>query len=205
MTVITEFRIVVPVNKIKNIELTTKTLKDLSCQKIDAVFFLRMAFVFITLLIMSENLTAQKVLVVEKIGKFRHYNFYEGEKCKIRAALPDTLLRGTLWLNDDSSIAVSGWRPYQVDLKNITSVYKRFGFPSKSAPVIAIGGVGIFAIIAFNHLINNEQVFTSDMFIISGTMLGISAITFSLSEKKIRIGKRWKVKILDYSFSKESN
>ena len=83
-------------------------------------------------------------------------------------------------------------------LRDINSVYKKIYFPSKYGKLIGIGGIGIFAIIAFNHLINNEQVFTPDMFIISGSMLAISAITISLSEKRCRIGNRWKVKILDY-------
>ncbi len=159
---------------------------------------IKKTILFVILLSMACLAFAQKTMVVEKIGTSRRYFFHKDDLCKIRASRPDTLLKGTLWHIGDSAISVLGWRPYEVPLRDINSVYKKIYFPSKYGKLIGIGGIGIFAIIAFNHLINNEQVFTPDMFIISGSMLAISAITISLSEKRCRIGNRWKVKILDY-------
>ncbi|MCX6278414.1 MAG: hypothetical protein NT004_09990 [Bacteroidetes bacterium] len=143
------------------------------------------------------QILAQKTLMVEKIGTTRRYFFKEEDYCKIRAARPDTMIAGKLWDIGANSITISSMRPYQVRLQDITSVYKKFYFPTKFGRLIGIGGVGIFAIITINHLINNEQVFTPDMFIISGSMLALSAISLSLSEKRCRIGNSWKVKILD--------
>jgi hypothetical protein len=141
---------------------------------------------------------SQKTMMVEKIGTSRRYFFYKDDFIKIRSTNPDTLLKGKLWHIGDSSIFVYGWRQVEVNLRDASSVYKKFLFPAKFGRLIGIGGIGIFAIITVNHLINNEQVFTPDMFLISGSMLAVSAISLSLSEKRCRIGNRWKIKILDY-------
>jgi len=152
---------------------------------------------FIFCLLVACQALPQKTFIVEKMGTSRRYSFKEDDFCKIRITNPDTLLTGKLWFIGASSVTISGMRPYEVRLNNIAFVYKKFSFPAKFGRMIGIGAIGIFAIITFNHLINNEQVFTPDMFIISGSMLGLSAISLSLSEKRCRIGNRWKVKILD--------
>jgi hypothetical protein len=140
---------------------------------------------------------SQKTLMVEKIGTSRKYFYHAGDYLKIRILKQDTLLRGKLWSIHDSMISISELRPLDVRLGDINSVYKRFAFPNKFGKYLCVGGAGIFAIIAFNHLINNEQVFTKDMYILSGSMIGAGLISISLSEKRCRTDKRWKVKVLD--------
>lgn len=140
---------------------------------------------------------AQKVMLVEKIGTSRKYFYHTGDYLKLRVSKPDTLLRGKLWSVSDSMISVAGFLPIDVRLGDIGSVYKQFYFPKKFSGYMVIGSLGIFTIIGFNHLINNEQVFTSDMFIISGSMLGAGLISFSLTEKRCKTSRRWKIKVLE--------
>jgi hypothetical protein len=140
---------------------------------------------------------AQKTLMVEKIGSSRKYFYHAGDYLKLRVSHEDTLLKGKLWSISDSVISVAELRPFDVRLSDIGSVYKKFAFPKKFGRIVGVGGVAIFAIIAFNHLINNEQVFTPDMYIITGSMLGASLISWSLSEKRCRTDKGWKLKVLD--------
>lgn len=144
---------------------------------------------------------AQKTIVVEKIGTSRKYFYHAGDYLKLRVSKLDTLLKGKLWSLGDSVISVAELRPFDVSLHDINSVYKQFSYPKKFAKIVAIGSAGIFAVIGINHLINNEQVFTPDMFIISGAMLGASLISLSLSEKRCRTDKRWKIKILDVNLN----
>jgi len=139
--------------------------------------------------------------LIEKSGTSRKYYYHAGDYLKLRVSSQDTLLKGKLWSIRDSLISISELRPFDVRLSDIRSVYKQFYFPKKFGTYMAIGGLGIFAIIGFDHLINNEQVFTTDMFIISGSMLGAGLISFSLSEKRCRIGLRWKVKVLDININ----
>jgi hypothetical protein len=150
------------------------------------------------LLCLITNLAfAQKTMMVEKIGTSRKYFYHTDDYLKIRILKQDTLLRGKLSSIQDSLITISELRPLDVRLGDINSVYKQFAFPRKFGKYVCVAGAGIFAIIAFNHLINNEQVFTRDMYILSGSMIGAGLISISLSEKKCRTYKRWKVKVLD--------
>ena len=151
-----------------------------------------LVFVFATGLVQ-----AQKTLLVEKLGTSHRYFYHNGDYLKLRVSKLDTLLKGKLWSVNDSSISVEELRPFDVRLSDIGSVYKQFAFPKKFGRIVGIGSIGIFAIIAFNHLINNEQVFTPDMFIISGSLLGASIISLSLKEKRCNTRKGWKVKVLD--------
>ncbi len=140
---------------------------------------------------------SQKTMLVEKIGTGRKYYYHPGAHLKLRVSKQDTLLIGKLLEIDDSVISVEALRPFDVRIRDIGSVYKQFYFPTKFGRYLALGGAGIFAIIGFDHLINHEQVFTRDMFIISGTMLAGSAITLSFGQKRCRMGVRWKIKVLD--------
>jgi hypothetical protein len=143
------------------------------------------------------HLSAQRTLMVEKTGSSKKYFYHTGDYMKLRVSKQDTLLKGKLWSIRDSTVSISELRPFDVRLGNIGSVYKQFAFPKRFGRYMGIAGVSIFAIMAFNHLINNEQVFTTDMYIISGSLLGVGLISFSLKEKRCRTDRGWKIKVLD--------
>ncbi|MCX6269099.1 MAG: hypothetical protein NTW16_17390 [Bacteroidetes bacterium] len=140
---------------------------------------------------------AQKTLLIEKIGTSRKYFYHAGDYMKLRVSRQDTLLKGKLWSVHDSVISISELRPFDVRIKDIGSVYKQFSFPKKFGKYMAIGSMVLFTVIAANHLINNEQVFTPDMFILSGSLLGAGIISLSLSEKRCKTSRRWKIKVLN--------
>ncbi|MEI7898012.1 MAG: hypothetical protein WCJ26_13320 [bacterium] len=153
--------------------------------------------VLLVLIFLNGLAFGQRTLMVEKIGTSRKYFFHTGDYIKLRVSKQDTLLKGKLWSIHDSLVSVSELRPFDVRLNDIGSVYKQFAYPKKFARIVGIGSAAIFAIITFNHLVNNEQVFTPDMFIISGSLLGASLISLSLSEKRCKMSRGWKVKVLD--------
>jgi hypothetical protein len=155
--------------------------------------------VLLVLFFVSGCLSAQKTLMVEKSGTSRKYFYHTGDFMKLRVSAQDTLLRGKLWYIHDSLISVSELRPFDVRITDIGSVYKQFSFPKKFGKYMIIASGALFTIIGINHLINNEQVFTPDMFIITGSMLGAGLISLSLGEKRCNTGKRWKIKVLDIS------
>lgn len=150
------------------------------------VFYFVTSFVF-----------AQKTLLVEKIGTSRKYFYHAEDYLKLRVSKQDTLLKGKLWSIRDSVISVAELRLFDVRLSEISSVYKRFAFPKKFARYMGYGSAAFFGIIVINHLLNNEQVFTPDLFIISGSILGAGLISLSLSEKRCKTDKGWKIKVLD--------
>jgi len=153
-------------------------------------------------IVFSCNLFAQKKILVEKIGTNRKYYFNIGDDLKLKVKPYDTIIRGELMDISDSKILITGLRMNDVMIKDIGSVYKHYAFPKKFAINTAIFGGAIFTIIVVNHLINNETVFTSDLFIISGSFIAASLISLSFSQKQCKIGSRWKIKVLDFSIPK---
>ncbi|MEI6898819.1 MAG: hypothetical protein WCL00_02980 [Bacteroidota bacterium] len=141
----------------------------------------------------------QTRMLVEKMGSRSKYYFFAGDRIKLKITPFDTILKGRVWSIGDSLISVSRFGINDLKIRNIGSVYKEFSFPKKLAKKTAIFGGVIFLVIMTNHLINNEKVFTPDLFIISGASLGVSLISFSFSQRQCRIGPRWKIKILDFS------
>ncbi|MCK9424106.1 MAG: hypothetical protein M0Q38_16090 [Bacteroidales bacterium] len=143
------------------------------------------------------HIYAQKTLMVEKIGTLRKYYYHVGDPMKLKVSKQDTLLRGKLWSLGDSMIYIAELRPFEVHLKDVGSVYKKFAFPRRLGKMLIFGSAGIFGIIVVDHLINNEPVFTPDLFIIAGSTMGAGLISLSLSQKRCRIGNTWKLKILN--------
>ncbi|HNW73042.1 MAG: hypothetical protein PHP04_06760 [Bacteroidales bacterium] len=145
----------------------------------------------------TASASAQKTMMVEKIGTSHRYFFKTGDYIKLKISKPDTLLKGKLWSIDDSAVFVSDFRPFEVSVRQINAVYKRFDAPRKMAYTTLIGSLGIFCIITINHVINNETVISPDALLISGGVAAAGLITLSFSEKKMKTGSRWKIKILD--------
>jgi hypothetical protein len=158
---------------------------------------MRQSLCLLFLLLVSGSILAQKTLMIEKVGTSRRFFFHEGDYIKIRAIHPDTLIEGKIWAIRDSTISIHGWRTMTFSISDIKAVYRNIHFLQKLSKYAAIGGGVLFGVIVFNHLINNEQVFTNDLFIISGSFLAISGVSFLLSEQKYKTGERWKIKILD--------
>jgi hypothetical protein len=140
---------------------------------------------------------AQKSLMVEKIGTPTRYFYKKGDYIKLKVIDGDSVIKGKLWDIDDSVISIEGFHPFDLKINNIGFVFKQYSFPKKLSKYLGIFSAVIFGAITVNHLINNEQVFTPDMLIISGAFAGGSLISFAFSERRCKIGNRWKIKIMD--------
>jgi hypothetical protein len=62
---------------------------------------------------------------------------------------------------------------------------------------LLIAGAGYFVLDSFNNLINNEQVFVPETMLISGCVMAAGVAIIPFWQKKIKIGIRWKLKIMD--------
>ena len=152
---------------------------------------------FLLMIIFSISSIAQKTLLVEKIGRSAKYYYHVGDKIKVKTLENKTVYNGVLTEIRDSSITISSISGNLISVADITYVYRQFpGIRRLGFYLMGFGGV-IFLVIAVNNLINNDQVFTQYAFIVSGSFIGAGLISLALSEKRYKIGTRWKVKILD--------
>jgi hypothetical protein len=152
---------------------------------------------FFLFIIFSFSSTAQKTLLVEKIGKSAKYYYHVGDKIKLQSSERKTVHKGVLSWISDTSIVISSISNDFVKINDIQCIYKQFAAPRKLGIRLGEFGVVIFLVMVANNLITNSQVFTQYVFIVSGSFLAAGLISLAFSEKPCKIGDRWKVKILD--------
>lgn len=140
------------------------------------------------------NNPESKTLLLEKLGTHQRYAYRPGDVIKLKTKNSE-FMNSYLWEINDSSISVGQNRPLL--LRKIESVFPQFSFPKKFGMYMFIAGVAYFTVISFNHLINNEIVFTKDVFIVPTALFGAGLISVSLSQKRCKIGDRWKLKVLE--------
>jgi len=147
------------------------------------------------LLTVLSDVSAQKTLVVEKIGTSTRYAFHLGDDVKIRTKKQNVIVKSYLWNLTDSSMTIG---PHTtIPISDISAVYKNYHFPKLMTRFLFIAGAGYFILDSFNNLINKEQVFVPQTMIISASLIGVSAAIIPLGQKKCRIGIRWKLKVMD--------
>lgn len=152
---------------------------------------------WILLSLISSECISQKTLMLEKIGSKRKFFFHSNDKFMLRLNKPDTFISGRLWDVNEKNITVQTYPPVTIQLENIRYVYidhkfaKRFG-----VYCVAFSGV-TFGVITINHLLNNEQVFTPDMAYLTLPFLAAGILSLSLSRERVKIGLKWKLKVLD--------
>ncbi|MGA2823985.1 MAG: hypothetical protein ABSE72_10725 [Bacteroidales bacterium] len=143
--------------------------------------------------------SAQKTLVLEKIGTPTRYGFHLGDDVKIRTKKQNLIIKSYLWNLTDSSVTIGSHTTIQ--LSDISAVYRNIYFPHLMTRILLYAGAGYFILDSFNNLINHERVFIPQTMIISGSLIGVSLAIIPLSQKKCKIGIRWKLKIMDINLN----
>jgi len=139
----------------------------------------------------------QKTLLLEKMGSKRKFFFHNEDKFMLRTAKPDTFMAGHLWDIGEKSITLQTYVPITVKYENIRFVYKDYRFPNRFGKFCIIFSGVTFGAITLNHLFYHERVFTPDMAYYTLPFLGVGILSVSLSRERMKIGLKWKLKVLD--------
>jgi hypothetical protein len=135
-----------------------------------------------------------KTLLLWKLGTNKKYAYKVEDKIKL-VTVNRELMYNFIWEISDTMISLEQKKPLAV--KDIILVYPQFYFPKKFGRYMFIAGVAYFTVVSINHLINNEPVFTRDVFIVPTVLFGAGLVSISLSQKRCRIGDHWKLKVLE--------
>jgi len=160
-----------------------------SCQKI-------ILLVVLLTLIVSKALP-QNTLLLEKVGTKRKFFFHCEDKFMLRTNKPDTFISGRLWDFNEKNITIQTYIPVTVKFDNIRFVYKDHKFAKKFGFYCVLFSGVTFGVITINHLLNNEQVFTPDMAYLTLPFMAAGILSFSFSRERMKIGLKWKLKVLD--------
>jgi hypothetical protein len=152
---------------------------------------------FFYCLIVSLNIQAQKILLVEYAGTIKNIKYYEGDNIHLRIK-NDTVafhLRGRLTQIRDSSIIIDYCN--EVSIIDIDAVFReRTGIRIAQSAMI-ISGTGFFIVDTFNRIINNESPLVDQQTAVIGGSIATAGLVMTLfNERKFNIRDKWRVKIL---------
>lgn len=158
--------------------------------------------VFILLLLVFSPVFAQRILLVEKAGKFKNFKYFVGDDITLRLEDGNEKHRGTIHEITDSSILINF--DNEIMLSDIKMVLKpRWGW-SLLRNVTRIAGMGYMVLDVVNNTINNSSpiVDESTMFIGAG-MVAFSYAILPLHNRQMKKGNKWRIKVLNLSLDDE--
>lgn len=155
--------------------------------------FILFACIFMQL---SSGLFAQKVFVVEKIGRAKHFIYKTDHRIRLQAGEPPVIISGNLTGISDTALVIDHFTP--VKISNILRVEKPRSFWLHSTPKWFVASIAYAVGSMINHWINPAPANDNTILPVSGSLAGIGIISYQMSYRKIPVGDKWKVKVLDF-------
>ncbi|MFH1160608.1 MAG: hypothetical protein V1733_06650 [bacterium] len=150
------------------------------------------------ILVLTVTSYAQKILVVEKIGRGRWFSYKEGDNIRLETKKDKFHFSDQITRITDSSIILGGYsRISLADILYVDKVYKNR--KANGRLLIIAGGLSI-GISSFNHRLNNQPVIDPVFLSVGVAISSLGLLWYSLAKRKYHIGNKWKLKVLDYSF-----
>lgn len=147
------------------------------------------------------NVQAQRILLVEKPGTFKNFKYFVGDAIILKTLPFGEKIAGSIHIITDSSIVVNF--DHEIMLNEIESVLKpRWGFSLLSG-FTRYAGAGYLILDIVNNAINHEVMVDKNTLIISGSLVAFSYALVPLHYRKLTIGKRWRIKVLNLSMDEE--
>ncbi len=154
------------------------------------------------LLILTVVAHSQRILLVEKAGKFKNYKYAVGDNITVRTHPYGEKHSGTLHEVTDTSILLNF--DDEIMLKDIQRIIRpRWGL-SFVSKITRIAGAGYFVLDVVNNAITgNPTIVDKTTLLISGGLVAFSYALVPLQNKRIKPGDTWRIKVLNMSMDEE--
>ncbi len=149
----------------------------------------------ITFLLFHKKATAQKIFAIDKSGRIKRVQYYEGNE--IELITKDGLAHnGIIASIKDSSLFINN---NEIKLDSIKCVVRSSRYwLDLFGGTLALAGVGYLSLDSGNRLINDEKPYFHEKAIgPSLYLVGLGGVFSFLSKRKIKIKDRSQVKIID--------
>lgn len=151
---------------------------------------------FVLLIFLCGRALSQKILVLEKTGRFKTHMYYQGSS--IAVGLDDKLVYGVITLIRDSLITVND--NFIFRLNKVKYVSRERFWVNYFSSAARLLGLTYFTLTGFNRLINKQYpVWDSQSLLISGALFVGAVILDFFGYRKISLGEKWQLKIIDLS------
>ena len=138
---------------------------------------------------------AQKVLVLEKIGKGRYISFKAGDVIRLETEKGQFHVHEEIVQVDDSSILVRS--NYRIPLNDIGSIHQTYRSRKSNGILLMAAGGALIAVTSINNALHNKPVIDPVYWSIGAGLASAGGLWYSLGKRKYRIGKKWRLKVLD--------
>jgi hypothetical protein len=153
------------------------------------------------LAISSSN--AQRVLLVEKPGKFKNFKYSIGNNIVVKIAPYGEKQEGTIHVITDTSLVLNF--DNEIMLDDIEMILKpRWGLKLLSK-ITRIAGAGYFLLDVVNNTITgNPTIVDQNTLIISAGMVAFSYALVPFHNRRMKAGDSWRISVLDFSLDGEA-
>lgn len=151
--------------------------------------------IIVMLILGTLGATAQKVLVVEKVGRGRYFTYREGDIIRLMTNIGHFRIEEEIVQVNDSSILVKG--NYQISFRDISYIEKVYRSRKGNGILLMIAGGALVAITSINNGLHRNQVLDPLFLSIGAGLAGTGGFWYSMGKRKYRIGEKWKLKALD--------
>lgn len=150
--------------------------------------------------IVTPEIQAQNyLLLLKKKGSPKNHKFRLGSDISLRSSIRDRKISGTIHLITDTTIIVNF--NTEVNIKDISNVYRDRYFFKLFSSVLFIAGGGYFLLDGLNRTINQQYpIITQNTLIVTGSLIGVGFAFKLMDTRKYRIGKNWELQLLDLSY-----
>ena len=157
---------------------------------------------FLAMGLMFSSAQAQRVLLIEKPGKFKNYKYYIGNNIALKTLPFGEKYDGNIHVITDTSIVINF--DNEIMLSDIEVIIRpRWGLGLLSK-VTRIAGAGYFVLdVANNSLTGQPTIVDKNTAIISAGLIAFSYLIVPLHNKRMKAGNPWRIKVLNMSMDED--
>jgi hypothetical protein len=155
------------------------------------------AGILLMFLLASMNAWSQTTFFLEKTGRFKHFEYYEGSMISLQ--IQDSLdVSGRITLLNDREVQIDGLFTFAIE--SISGVYReRTMLKFLGGGLFGFGAL-YFGLTGINRTLNKEYPVFLKEALITGPVCMLSGIALlSTKARLFKIGTKWKIKVLDLS------
>jgi len=158
--------------------------------------------VFLMICLTANVVDAQRILLIEKPGKFKNYKYFVGDDIMVKTLPYDQKHQGRIHEITDTSILINFDNEIMLeDIQMVLRKRKGLGLLSK---VTRIAGAGYFILDVVNRTINNDSpIVHENTLMISAGLVAFSYALVPLHNKHLKRGEKWRIKVLNMSMDEE--
>jgi len=156
----------------------------------------------LSLCLMIYSVDAQRILLVEKPGKFKNYKYTVGKEITVRTAPYREVHSGTIHEVTDTSILINF--DNEIMLEDIEMVMRRRWGLSLLSKITRVAGAGYFILDVVNNAINSSPtIVDKNTVMISAGLVAFSYVLVPFHNKRMKRGEKWRIKVLNMSMDEE--